>query len=81
MKLTSNELKQIIREEIQKALTEDKKSEYEASARRMSDKSLKDNIARMRSSKERDGKLAGDGELRLKVLEAEVAKRKAGKPA
>ena len=79
MKLTSNELKQIIREEIQKALTEDKKSEYEASARRMSDKSLKGNIARMRSSKERGG-LSADGEVRLKALEAEAAKRKAGSP-
>ena len=78
MKLTKQQLKQIIKEEIQNTLTEDNKAEYEASARRKSDKALGDQIARMHSSKKRDGKLAGDGELRLKVLEAEVAKRKGG---
>ena len=79
MKLTNRKLKQIIKEEIQKALTEDKKSEYEASARRKSDKDLKAQIARMSSSKKRGG-ITADGELRLKVLKAEAAKRKAGKP-
>jgi|TARA_R110000824_G_scaffold228055_2_gene415908 signal-transduction protein with cAMP-binding, CBS, and nucleotidyltransferase domain len=77
MKLTNRKLKQIIKEEIQKALTEDKKSELEAAARRMSDESLQGQIKRMSSSKKRGG-ITADGELRLKVLKAEAAKRKAG---
>jgi len=76
MKLTNRKLKQIIKEEIQKALTEDKKSEIEAAARRMSDSTLKKRIKLIQNSK-KSGGLTGDGELRLKVLKAELASRKA----
>ena len=75
MKLTNNKLKQIIKEEVQKALTEDKKSEYEAAAQNMSDKRLAARIKLMQSTK-KSGGLSADGELRLKVLKAEAAKRK-----
>ena len=71
MKITKEILKQIIKEKIQKTLTEDKKSEYEAAAQKMTDERLAKRIKLLQSSS-----LDADGKLRLKVLETEAARRK-----
>ena len=72
MKITKELLRRLIKEEVKKTLMEDKKSEYEAAAQKMTDERLAKRIKLLQNSS-----LDADGELRLQVLKAEAAKRKA----
>ena len=72
MKITKDLLKRLIKEEVQKTLTEDKDkmSEYVADARKRTDKSLASTIKVMHNSNLND-----DGKLRLRVFEREAVVR------